>query len=455
MASNNGDSGGSRKGSSGGSGTRRRAAAPRSTASGTPRKTIDKKPEGKTEPKRTTPRAPRKTTRTAKKQGINWLVPLMFVALACLIITGILVITMTDITETTKKPTPSETVKLRPDATEISNRIKLLLFDYEITRNSITINHEQNDGGREELEVSVTLPNGHERQIRTDILKLLRKYDLKIAAGDVVSATSDNLLVRIELIKPAAYVVPETPVYPEPETPTIPKTDPITEMPKAEGGAKIAILLDDSGYDYELAKRVVQLETPISFAIIPHLQYTRQTADLARKNRLPVFLHFPMQPKSYPDTDPGKGAALLNMPEILLAGVVKQNMESIGKVDGFNNHMGSAFTESAPKMRQVLNLMKDYTQTFVDSNTSRESAAFSTCQELGLTCGLNKKFIDNTADVTYIQSKLVETAELANKLGTVIAIGHLRPATVDALEQSLARMKKKGYSFISIMKAVQ
>ena len=35
-----------------------------------------------------------------------------------------------------------------------------------------------------------------------------------------------------------------------------------------------------------------------------------------------------MAPKSYPNTDPGRGAVLPNMPELLIAGVVKENFES-------------------------------------------------------------------------------------------------------------------------------
>jgi polysaccharide deacetylase 2 family uncharacterized protein YibQ len=180
------------------------------------------------------------------------------------------------------------------------------------------------------------------------------------------------------------------------------------------------------------------------------MPYSRETADLAHNRGKKVFLHFPMEPESFPATDPGQGAVLLTMPDAIIQAVTKSNVENLGYIDGMNNHMGSALTADETKIRQTLAAISQYTNIFVDSNTSNKSVALEVCRELGMKCGLNRKFLDNENDHKYIAAKLYEAAELAQKDGGIIAIGHLRPDTVTVLAEIVPLLQNLGYKFVPI-----
>ncbi|PLX66322.1 MAG: hypothetical protein C0602_11700 [Denitrovibrio sp.] len=217
----------------------------------------------------------------------------------------------------------------------------------------------------------------------------------------------------------------------------------------------IAFLIDDCGYNIALAKRLAALPYPVTMAVIPYTDHAKVTAQIARDNNKKVFLHQPMQPVSYPETDPGKGAILLNMPDSLISASLTSNVENIGRIDGFNNHMGSALTQSSEKMKQVFKHMRKYTDTFVDSYTAQGTVAFDECKKAGYKCGMNRKFIDNEPDYSYIRSKIIEGTEIARNDGSVIMIGHLRDSTVDALEKIMPELVKAGYNLVPATELAQ
>jgi polysaccharide deacetylase 2 family uncharacterized protein YibQ len=201
-----------------------------------------------------------------------------------------------------------------------------------------------------------------------------------------------------------------------------------------------------------LANRITKINAPMAIAILPHQQFSKETAELVRSRGKTVFLHFPMEPLNYPITDPGMGAVLLTMPESLIAQITAQNVESLGSIiDGANNHMGSAVTQDTEKMKQILSSLRPYTNHFIDSNTSPRTVAFTVCQEEeGFKCGINRKFIDNESSQSYIAAKIYEAAGQAENMGGLIILGHLRPDTVAVLEYVVPELQKLGYSFVTV-----
>jgi len=151
-----------------------------------------------------------------------------------------------------------------------------------------------------------------------------------------------------------------------------------------------------------------------------------------------------MEPKSYPDTNPGKGAILLDMPPSLIESTINEDFKRLGDVDGVNNHMGSAYTENKDKMAEALLAISKHVSIFIDSHTTPNSVAFETCKDIEtLKCGINKKFIDNSAEPEYIKNKLYEAARSLSN-GDVIIIGHLRNSTVQVLNDIYLSLRNRG-----------
>jgi polysaccharide deacetylase 2 family uncharacterized protein YibQ len=313
--------------------------------------------------------------------------------------------------------------------------LKLAMFNLGISNDAITA-RKLTPGSIPVVTYEISVSEEKQKKLIEEYKAMLDEMGFSTSEGDNLSASNEKGSIVLEF--------PEEKTAEKPKTAVLPANAP-----------KMAILIDDCGYSIPLAKRLAAVKYPLTFAILPHLPYDSETADIARAGGKTVFLHFPMEPLAYPEVDPGKGAVLLNMPPAIIEAQADDDVKQLGgKIDGFNNHMGSAFTENRAKMTQVLTFMKKHTNMYVDSYTSGKSVAYETCLELGLNCGQNRKFIDNENDETYIRKKITEGIELAKKNGSLIMIGHLRAETVYVLEKHLADIEKAGVRIVSIKELV-
>ena len=339
-----------------------------------------------------------------------------------------------------KEPVKKEEPKKEKEQETVSNEnitdlIRLVLYDHEISRSSVKERKSKTSSGRDITYFDITCDENMQRGINSAISSILRKHGYKVeSAQNKIVGISKKDEFNIVLKAPKKEVVQKEehkkevlkkqekkePVKEKPQVAEAVKYPPLPPYSKKQ--VKFAILLDDGGNSAELAKEYAEIKYPVAVAVLPHLEHSSFTAQIAKKAGKTVFLHFPMAPKSYPNTDPGRGAVLPNMPELLIAGVVKENFESLGvSVDGFNNHMGSAITEDAHKMAQVLSASKTYTNRFVDSRTTAQTKAYEECRKAGYKCGENRMFLDNDNSVEAILAKIYEAAEKARDDGSIIA----------------------------------
>ncbi|NIQ04048.1 MAG: hypothetical protein GWM98_29840, partial [Nitrospinaceae bacterium] len=69
--------------------------------------------------------------------------------------------------------------------------------------------------------------------------------------------------------------------------------------------------MDDLGRNLARAREVVNLGLPVTFAILPGETFATDIALLAARSGYEIMVHLPMEPHSYPATDPGDDALLL------------------------------------------------------------------------------------------------------------------------------------------------
>lgn len=317
---------------------------------------------------------------------------------------------------------------------EIEKSIKTILFDHEISKESFK---KLTENGKTVYIVNV--PEESIYALSSGITQVLKRFGFA-KQGDYFKDNSSGNLLSIKLI---------------PTNHNIQKIDMKKDTKVSVNGEhtksrKIAIILDDAGNSLGLAEDVLKLPFEVTLSVIPFTPFDKETADLVRRYKKELFLHLPMEPKSYPDTDPGKGAILLNTPESLVEIIVKKDIERLGKIDGSNNHMGSALTESSVKMKHVFNYLKIYTDTFVDSHTSKNSVAYDVCKNYMAHCGKNRIFIDNMNDYEYIKSKIDEGVKILNTDDTLIMIGHLKPVTVEVIKKYIPELVKKGIKLTTV-----
>jgi len=209
---------------------------------------------------------------------------------------------------------------------------------------------------------------------------------------------------------------------------------------------KIAIILDDWGYNDNDIYYMEKIKAPLSIAVFPDLKYTKVIAEFANKERKEVIMHLPLQPKRKMPLVKGTIKANMSTGEIQF--MMDKEIQSIPFVLGANNHEGSLVTEKESVMQKILAVLKDKNLFFVDSVTSGKTVAEKVAAEMGVKANKRDVFLDNEANAAYIEGQLEQAKAVAKTKGYVIAIGHDKPATLKVLLDNIPLMEQQGFEFV-------
>ncbi len=201
----------------------------------------------------------------------------------------------------------------------------------------------------------------------------------------------------------------------------------------SEQRSRIAIIIDDLGPSLTTLRQFLDVGLAITPSILPGSERAAASAALLRNAGREYLIHVPMEPRSYPQTNPGADALLLHHSADEIRRWMQRYREQVPGAVGMNNHMGSRFTEQAEPMRIVLEELKQQDLFFIDSVTISSSVAFAEARRMGMPTAARDIFLDNEEDVDYIRRQLRKMVQLANKQREVIAIAHPYPETLEAL----------------------
>ncbi|MEJ2200890.1 MAG: divergent polysaccharide deacetylase family protein, partial [Desulfuromonadaceae bacterium] len=211
---------------------------------------------------------------------------------------------------------------------------------------------------------------------------------------------------------------------------------------------KLAIIMDDLGQDMTTARRVLAIDLPVTFAIIPTNERAFEVATLAHEQGREVLIHIPMEPKGYPAINPGEDALLVR----LSAAEIRRRLISFRRrvpyAVGGNNHMGSAFTEDRQQMSLVMQELRDAGMFFVDSRTSSRSLAVEIARATGVPTASRDVFLDNVQQVDSIARELHRLVRLALRHGQAVGICHPYPQTLKALQREADYIRSQGVQVV-------
>jgi hypothetical protein len=217
---------------------------------------------------------------------------------------------------------------------------------------------------------------------------------------------------------------------------------------------KVAFIIDDLGYEIEVAEKIMELEFPIALSILPFLQYSEFIAEEGRKNNQEIMLHLPMEPNNS-DADPGPGVIKSYMSEEEIRQAVRDCILNFPYIIGTNNHMGSKITEDREIMEIILEEIREYNLFFIDSITTKDSIAYEVAQEMEIKSAVRSVFLDNENDMEYIKGQMLEIQETALIEGEVIAIGHGRINTFYVLKRMVPELIKAGIEIVPVSELVR
>ncbi|WP_319202876.1 divergent polysaccharide deacetylase family protein [uncultured Ilyobacter sp.] len=232
--------------------------------------------------------------------------------------------------------------------------------------------------------------------------------------------------------------------------------DPIPPTPpKKVYSGKLSILIDDVGMNTQTADIFGKIKKPVSFATIPFLPRSSEATEKLEEYGFQVILHMPMAGSN--DSLNSRTEGIL-MPEMTKEEVYKRfdkAIDDLGELKGFNNHMGSRFTEHAFQMKTLLKYAKDKGMFYIDSKTTSKTKGYSTAKKLGVPTYYCSKFLDNSKDVESIKKEIKSAVKMAKDSGKILAIGHYHKNMAVALKSMLEYIENENVELVYVSEVLE
>jgi len=188
---------------------------------------------------------------------------------------------------------------------------------------------------------------------------------------------------------------------------------------------KLAIIIDDFGESRAGVKEMMEINKPLTFAIMPFLTHSTEDAEEAFKKQHEVIIHLSMEPQVGKASWLGPRPIMATTSDELITKIVTDAYENIPHAVGVNIHMGSKASASEVVMNSVLNVVGAHKSYFVDSKTSSKRIPYKLASEKGIPCFENNVFLDSTQSKEKVKSQLRKAVNYALLDKKAVAIGHV------------------------------
>ena len=225
----------------------------------------------------------------------------------------------------------------------------------------------------------------------------------------------------------------------------------VQEKPESRKySGKLAVIVDDCGYDMSSVRTLLNTGLPLNFAVLPYKPYSSDVLEMIKSDGRVALLHLPMEPVDRSAMSEGSSTICTDMSKDKILELTRKAINSLPGVSGVNNHQGSKATADSATMTIVLQELRKQDLFFVDSRTSSKSVARDKAVAMGVPTARNDIFLDNSSDVQAIRKQIYKAMDIAEKNGSAIAICHARPNTAKAWSMYAEEIKNTGIELVPI-----
>lgn len=222
----------------------------------------------------------------------------------------------------------------------------------------------------------------------------------------------------------------------------------------AEMPPRIAIIIDDLGYQLEAGRRAIDLPGPVAYAVLPGTPNGRRLARIAHAKGKEVLLHLPLEPVGHHGpAEPG--ALMLDTSRAMFEVTFAAAIETVPFAVGVSSHRGSLLTRHPGHMGWLMEEIRRREDLFfIDSYTTHESVALKIAAEAGVTATRRDVFLDHERTVDAVAAELERLKAMARERGTAVAVGHPFPETLEVLERELPKLREEGFELVTISELI-
>lgn len=219
---------------------------------------------------------------------------------------------------------------------------------------------------------------------------------------------------------------------------------------------RIAIIIDDLGYQLAAGQRAVNLPGPVACAVLPQTPRAALLAEAAFAMGKDVLLHLPLQSMAQQETAHTEpGAILLDMSRTEFARSFATSFASVPHAVGVSNHQGSLLTQHPGHMSWLMEEIEAQGDLFfVDSYTTHRSIALAIALENGVPAVRRDVFLDSDGSPETVRREFERLKKRSRRQGMAVGIGHPYPVTLAFLEKELPKLADEGYELVGIREFV-
>ncbi len=218
----------------------------------------------------------------------------------------------------------------------------------------------------------------------------------------------------------------------------------------AVANPRIAIIIDDLGYERAAGERTIALPGPVTCAILPDAPRAESLARAANAEGKEVIVHLPMQAANHIGrTEPQ--SLTMDMSRAGFSAVFERAFNAVPHAVGINNHRGSLLTRHPGSMRWLMEeISARESLFFLDSYTTHHSVAMQIADETGVTAIKRDVFLDAVPTPEAIEHQFERLKRIASERGVAVGIGHPYEVTLEFLEEARPELEREGFELVPL-----
>ncbi|MEQ9488854.1 MAG: divergent polysaccharide deacetylase family protein [Alphaproteobacteria bacterium] len=208
---------------------------------------------------------------------------------------------------------------------------------------------------------------------------------------------------------------------------------------------RIAIVIAGLGINKKETEAALNLSGDVSLAFVPYASGLAEWINKARENGHETLLTLPMEPSDFPKSDPGPFALMSTLDTEQNTKRLEWILSRATGYIGLISYQGSGFSANNKAVRPLMGNLKSRGLLYIDAKQTIASTAPAVARAAGVPNAQADIILDQKLSRAEILKQLKLTESLARANGTVIAVGHPYPVTLDRLRIWIADLPETGF----------
>jgi polysaccharide deacetylase 2 family uncharacterized protein YibQ len=210
----------------------------------------------------------------------------------------------------------------------------------------------------------------------------------------------------------------------------------------SQGKPRVALIVGGLGLNAKTTREAISsLPADVTLSFVPYADGLQGWIDMARSAGHEVLLEAPMEPKDYPDNDPGPYTLMADGQPQETTQRLQWLLSRATGYFGVTNYLGSKFVNSPVAMNVFENELKQRGLAFIDDGSAARVGG-------GLPRASADRIVDDQLDGGAIEAQLGALETQATRNGQALGSGFAYPITLQEASRWAAGLGSRGIQLV-------